>query len=176
MLQKLHRKRLSSILCLVLILAMLLSANAFAITTYYAGSYSFSLTLGGDDPATVKSYLRYNSNTASYIDIFSLVAWVDNNSTSIPVKCVYFLVTDGTQSKYTPYILDGSLIPDVSPGTTNRRIEVEWSSVSGGDTIYYKNGSSSYVYADICAGYSFGAIGGWEIFCYPSTFSAYSHS
>lgn len=174
MLQKTHHKKLVSILCLMLVCTMALSINAFATSTYYAGSTTFNLTTTGSNPATVKSYLSYDNNTTSSISIYSLTAWVDNNSSSIPVNSLYFLVTDGAQSKYTPYILDGTLSPQVPAGTTNRRIEVVWSSVIS-NTTYSKNGSASYVYVDICAGYSLGYIGGWEIFCYPSSFSASSH-
>ena len=169
-----HRKALSFV-SLVLALAMLLSMNVFA-ASYSPGT---RLLESVNQYMMVSSTLTYSSNTASAINVTQLANYV-TNSGYYEVDSIAYKVYTGDQSKTTEF--SGVSPLKLATGKSGR-IEVDWLTMCRAkgytDTIFIKSkagNSDNYVYVDICAGSQYGLIGGWEIFCYPSSFDPYFHA
>ena len=161
------------IVAIVMLLAFTSSVSAFAATGVYFGRGNVYWGIIDYD---VASYLYYNTNSSTKLDVDSLVMYVYNYG--VDVNEVHFEVFDSNYAKYT--VSWGYLANPITNGNS-ARLEADWDSIcyanhQSFNTEYSKtNGNGNFVYADMVAGQSYAGLGGWESFWFPTYYDPYFH-
>ena len=177
---KKHRHLLCSLLSLLLVFSIVASTN---VTALAAGPSEVFLARGVCDYGEsynyeVRAYLKYNSNTATSLDIYSQIVWVFNNgATAHSPQNVMFTAHDGAMTKTVRHL---EMLPTIENGG-HARIEADWADAcvnarpSYDTPVFSKNSDYKYAYTNAAVYYdeAFGA--GVECFWYADRYEASFH-